>query len=220
MLRFTQRGAGGLGLLARPCKAAGPDLGKQPGRLLERAALGQQNGGIVARLDRKAMLAIDGRQPACLGIELQRQLAAGEHLAIRIAQERRQHAATLRGVGRIPIDVEELGIRAGTAPLQHVQPPGVVGPAHAHVVGHDIEHEAHAVLPQGLDQPAQRVLATQLRIEAVMVHDIVAMGRPGARCQQWRGIEMTNAQPIEIRHQRRGVIKGETLVELQPCGGG
>ena len=31
---------------------------------------------------------------------------------------------------------------------------------------------------------------------------------------------MANAQPVEIRHQRRCVVQGKTTVELQPGGGG
>ena len=61
MLRLTEDRTGGAGFGANGCAAALSDFGEQAGRLLQRTALGQQYGGVVARLDRKAVLAVHRR---------------------------------------------------------------------------------------------------------------------------------------------------------------
>ena len=130
------------------------------------------------------MLTIRGEQAAGLLVELKRELAVRQHLTVGRTQERGQQASALGRVGRVPIHVEILGVRAGAAPFQHVLPPRVVCATHAHVVGHDVQHEAHRVVPQRRHQPPQRVLAAQLGIDALMVHDVIAVRGPGARREQ------------------------------------
>ena len=46
---------------------------------------------------------------------------------------------------RIPINVEEVRIFGSFAVFKNVKPPCVVGPHHAHVVGHDVENLSHAM---------------------------------------------------------------------------
>ena len=107
----------------------------------------------------------------------------------------------------------------GLAPFQDIEPPGIVGTADPHVVRHDVEDEAHAVFVQRRDQRVEIGLAADLRIEPAVVDDVVAVRRAGPRLHQRRGVKVADAEPGEIRHQRRGVAKREVLVELQSVGG-
>jgi hypothetical protein len=61
------------------------------------------------------------------------------------------------------------------AVFQHVQPPGVVGLQHAHVVGHDVQDLPHAVAAQGLAQAGMRGLVAHLRVQLAVVDDVVAV---------------------------------------------
>jgi hypothetical protein len=70
---------------------------------------------------------------------LELQLARLERLAVVLAQHRQQE------LPRPPVDVEELRVGRRPALLQHVEPPGVVRMQHAHVVGHEVHNEAHAL---------------------------------------------------------------------------
>ena len=66
------------------------------------------------------------------------------------------------------------------------------------------------------DQGLERRVVAELRIEAVEVDDVVAVGRAGARHGQRRGVHMTYAERGEIRHDPARIVEPEVLVELQP----
>ncbi len=69
------------------------------------------------------------------------------------------------------------------------------------------------------DQASQRSFATKLGIDACWVDHVIAMHRTRPRGGDRRGIDVADAKPREIRNQRLGIRKGETLVELQPHRG-
>src|SRR5579875_411813 len=52
-----------------------------------------------------------------------------------------------------------------------------------------------------------------------MVDDVVAVGRPGARRQQRRRVQVTDTELVEIGNEAERVVEGEILVELQPGSG-
>lgn len=108
----------------------------------------------------------DLQQPMVL-VELERYLAIFQRHAIVAGEERQQQLAGQQWVAGVPLDVEELCIRAAPTPGQQALPPGVVGTAHGHVVGHRVEDQPHAVLTQGGDQPLQRRFAAQLGLTQV-----------------------------------------------------
>ena len=136
----------------------GGHVGKGAGGFFEHAALGEQDGSVGARVYPETVVVISDEQPAVLRVEFQLEFAVGQGLAVRLAQEGREHAATQGRVRRIPVYVEELGVGAGAAPFQHIQPPGIFRAAYAHVVGHDVQDQAHVVGAQRGDEVAQRVL--------------------------------------------------------------
>ena len=80
----------------------------------------------------------------------------------------------------MPVDIEEVGIRARLAPGQHILPPAILRTANRHMVGHDIQDQAHIVSLQAGHQPFQRCFATQFRVDASGVDTIVAVGGAGA----------------------------------------
>ncbi len=116
------------------------------------------------------------------------------------------------------MDVEPFGVAAVAAPAQHVLPPRIVM-AHGHVVGHDVDHDAHALCVQALVQLAQSGFAPQFGIDAGGIHHIIAMGGTGARHQDGRKIEVADAQAVVVVHRRGRLLETEITVQLQPRGG-
>jgi hypothetical protein len=62
-----------------------------------------------------------------------------------IPEKGQQHLAAQIQLWCVPTDVEKVGIGRGLAPLQNVEPPGVVGSSDAHVIRHDVQDLSHAV---------------------------------------------------------------------------
>ncbi len=94
---------------------------------------------IGGRVDRQAVLVVAQHEAAARRLEAELQLAAFEHDAVLVAEDRQQHLA---GERRIDWSAQSMSkkpanIDAG-AVLEHVEPPAVVAAQHAHVVGHDV----------------------------------------------------------------------------------
>ncbi|VVN12838.1 hypothetical protein PS623_03883 [Pseudomonas fluorescens] len=130
---------------------------------------------VIGRADREAVIVMSNFEHAGRGIEGQRQFAVLQGLAIIAAEKRQQQLTGQQRIGGVPLDVEEFGVGAASAPGQQALPPGVVGATDGHVVGHGVENEAHAVLAQGGNQAQQSCLATQLRVDLGRVDHVIAM---------------------------------------------
>ncbi|MNF45948.1 hypothetical protein D3C84_270970 [compost metagenome] len=118
----------------------------------------------------------------------------------------------------MPLDVEEFAVGAEPPPLQQIEPPGIVRAADGHVIGHEVQHQAHVPGAQGLHQAPQCGLTAQFGIDPAGVDHIVSVRRAAARTEQGRGVQMADAQVAEVRHQRHRVIQGEATMKLQPEG--
>jgi hypothetical protein len=95
-----------------------------------------------------------------------------------VAEDRQQHAVAQVRLGMGPFDVE-VGSEAARRPvLEDVPPPRVVG-TDGHVVGHDVEHLAEPELTERLAERPVTRLPAQLRADAVVVDDVVAVRRAG-----------------------------------------
>src|SRR5277367_2633782 len=89
---------------------------------------------------------------------------------------------------------------------------------HADMVRNEIEDQAEVVLLQRLAQSFKAGLAAELRIELGMVDDVVAMGAALPRLQEWRGVDMADAETFQIGDDRRGGVEIEIRRELQAVG--
>ena len=68
-------------------------------------------------------------------------------------------------------------------------------------------------------ETVEPVFATELRVDGRVVDDVVSVRRAGPRLVDRRGIDVADAQSLQIGHDRGGVVEREILVELQPVGG-
>ena len=109
-------------------------------------------------------------------------------------------------------------MRRGRSPFQHVEPPGIVGEMHADMVGHEVEDQAEIVLLQRRAQPLEAGFAAELRIELGVIDDVIAVGRALARLHEGRGIEMRDAERLQIGHDGGGGVEIEIRGELQAVG--
>ncbi len=100
-------------------------------------------------------------------------------------------------------------MRRGRTPLQHVEPPGIIVVVHADMVGHEVENQSEIVLPQHGAQPLEAFLAAELRIELSVVGDVIAMRAALAGPHEGRGIEMGDAERLQVGHHGRGGVEIE-----------
>src|SRR5690606_34525637 len=54
------------------------------------------------------------------------------------------------------------------------------------------------------------------RIEQRMVDDVIAVLAAGTRLEQWRYIQVADTQPVQIGHQRSGLLQRKFTVQLHP----
>ena len=118
----------------------------------------------------------------------------------------------------IPVDIERRGMRRPLAPFQHVEPPCIVGMADAHVVRHEIEDQPEAVRLERGAHPRKAFGTAEFGIELLVVDDVVAMRAARPRFQEWRRIEVGDAEFFEIGNERGGIVKSEILRQLQTIG--
>src|SRR5581483_3626486 len=88
----------------------------------------------------------------------------------------------------------------------------------AHVIGDEVEDQTEVVLPESGAETLEAGVAAELRIELCVIDDVVAMTRSLARLGERRGIDMADAERLEIRHDRRGRIEVEIGGQLQAIG--
>ena len=152
------------------------------------------------------------------GVEVQLDLAGLEHLAEVVAEHRQQHAPVHLGLRRLPLDVEGVRVRRRAPVFQHVEPPGVVGLQHAHVVRHDVEDLAHAVAPQRLAHARVGEFVAHLGIELRVVDDVVAVGAARSCPQVGRAVQVAHAERAQVRDRAGDLLEGAALVELHAVG--
>ena len=174
---------------------------------------GGKHQGIGLRIDGKAALVVLQRKFAVRVQVHQFELAALQLFAILRRQHRQQHFVVHLFFQRRPVNVEITGEFRSLAVFQNILPPLVVV-ADAHVIGYQVEDQAHAALFQRARQAAQVPLAAQLRIKLIVVGDVVAMHASGARLQDGRDIKMGDAQGVEIRQQPLRIGKAEIGAQL------
>ena len=169
-----------------------------------------------ARRDRQHRVEVADEEAAVLEDELQ--LAAVEHGAVLVAQDRQQHLVGQLGLHGAPVDVEGRRVGRGGAVLEHVEPPGVAVLRDAHVVGDDVDEQAHAARAQGGREALEGGLSAQLRAQPVVIGDVVAVRAARGRLEERRRVGVAHAEGVEIVDERRRVVEGEAGAELQAIG--
>ena len=126
----------------------GPERGRDrlQGRLQDGLiTLGVQGEAVVVILDME-------RRP----LPGHAKFAALEDLAIEVPQEGQEDAAAVLGARRgPPVDVEVIGVGGGLPVLKNVVPPWVLVSEDAHVVGHDVQDQPQAMIPERLQAARQ-----------------------------------------------------------------
>src|SRR5260370_37885182 len=119
---------------------------------------------------------------------------------------------------RVPIDIEPARVFGRRAPLQHVEPPRIIGTANTHVVGHEIEHLTETAVAKRRHHVTECRLVAELRVELAMVYDVIPVSAARPRLQVGRGIDVADAQPRQIGSEVCGIPETEALAELQAGG--
>jgi len=159
----------------------------------------------------------DAERPV-VRLERELQLARFENQTVVVSEHRNEHPVHELGIDGRPVDVEELAVDRGRPVLEHVHPPGVVGAHHPHVVGDHVENLAHAVRLQRCAEALEALRAAEVRIERVVVDDVVAVRAVGAGAQAGRAVNVAHAEHGEVGHELRGVREREVGIELQAIG--
>ncbi len=220
-LLFAALGLGGA-VVRRP----GRQLAKALGQLLQllrhlRAGIAKpgqplQHSGVGQRPQRKAQVAVADAKRAVL--VLQPDAAAFQHAAVEIAEHRHQDPFLQRGLARIPVNIEIGRVARAVAMLQHIEPAPVERPLDAHMIRDKIGQQAHAPLAQLRAHLSQALDSPQLRVHLILVADIVAMRAAGRRAENGRGIDVRDAELMQVGNQRRQVVEGEARIELHAVG--
>ncbi|ODR96185.1 hypothetical protein AUC69_15620 [Methyloceanibacter superfactus] len=131
---------------------------------------------------------------AVAGIEVKAKPAFPQRRAVAAAKRRHQQ------LGCRPVDVEELRAIARLAPFEHVAPIGIVGRG-AHVIGDEIEHDAHAFGAERRRHALEGFVPAETGIDHPIVDHVIAVGRTRLGLEDRRGIEMADAEARQIRRE-------------------
>src|SRR6516162_1988901 len=104
-----------------------------------------------------------------------------------------------------PLDVERSCESRFGAEFQYIEPPGVVGVIDPHMVGNKIQNESHVRLEERITQKLEPLFSAELRIDRVVIDDVITMGAAGARLEKGRRIDVADTEGFEIRHQGRRI---------------
>ena len=143
-------------------------------------------------------MGIEGEGPAF--IHGANQLALEDQTEL-IGKKGQQDLVGQFGLGRLPIDIEIAGVVRAWSILQHVPPPQIRRMGDAHMVGHDVDHQAHAPLLQAFGKRGEFFLRADFRIETGVVGDVVAVHAAGVSHQKGRGIAVADPEIVEILHK-------------------
>ena len=172
----------------------------------------------LARIDRQILIEVPQHDHAVAERELQ--LAALEDVAVLIAQDRQEQLGVELRLDGTPVDVEEdRGGRAGTV-LEQIVPPGVGAGPDAHVVRHEVDDVPHAVRGNRRRERRVRLGAAHLRIDFVVVGDVVAVRAAGRRGEIRRRVAGIDAETREVRTTSRAAVSGNAAMDLQPVRAG
>jgi hypothetical protein len=152
-------------------------------------------------------------------MEIEAELTAIEDAGVAIGEDREEDLAMEAGGWGIPVDIEMVGEAAGGAMRQQIRPPGIGGIGDAHIVGDEIEDEAHATGVEVVDECGEVGFGAELGIESIEIGDVVAVGAAGGGLEQWGSVEVTDSEGVEVWDEGAGMLEGEAAMELEAVGG-
>ena len=126
------------------------------------------------------VVVVDEKRPFFKG---EPQLAVFEHRAVLVAQDRNQDLVLQLFLDRVPVDIEKTRIGGAGAIFQHIHPEGIPLSLDAHMVRDDVQDLAHVPPLQFADQRLVFILRADLRVQAVLVQDVVAVQAARARLE-------------------------------------
>ena len=102
--------------------------------------------------------------------------------------------------------------------FEHIHPPRIVL-AQCHVIGHNIEKDAHVMGRESPNEGVERPGRAELRIELHGVCDRIAVPAPPAGLEQRRSIQVRDAEVMELGHEGSTGLELEVSIELHAvCG--
>ena len=106
----------------------------------------------------------------------------------------------------------------GRAPLEHVEPPGIISIVNSDMVGHEIEYQAEVMSFQRIAQSYESSFVAKLGIEPVMIDNVIAMRGAPPRLQKGRRVDMADSQRFQVRDDIRRRIEAELFRQLKTIG--
>ncbi len=147
-------------------------------------------------------------------LEMQAKLAILQDLPELIAEDRQQYFPSNLRSGRVPVDIEIGSEGREATVLEDVHPPAVARLGDSHMVGDDVEKLPHPVISQRRREARELGFAPEVRAQAAVVGDIVAMRAPGACLKERGSVQIRDPQGVEVRNDRCRVLEAEMTVEL------
>ena len=118
----------------------------------------------------------------------------------------------------MPVNIEIFGERRRRSVFEHVSRPGIFT-ACRHVVGNHVEQKTHCAVLQIATQAVELRSGSQFRIQPRRVRHVVPVQAASSGRKDRRGIEVADAELVEVSDQPSGIFKTKVSVELQSVGG-
>ena len=84
------------------------------------------------------------------------------------------------------------------------------------MVGNEIENEAHISRCESIAQALKRLVAPEFGIERTVLDHVVSVRATSAGLEKRRGIEVADADSLQVRDEFGCVVKSESRSKLEP----
>ena len=93
--------------------------------------------------------------------------------------------------------------------LEHVTPPRVARWIEPHMVGDEVEDQAHPALAEFRRQRIEVLVRPEFLVERVVVADVVTVRAASCRFQERRAVAVADPQLLEVGDQTSSVCEAE-----------
>ena len=147
--------------------------------------------------------------------ELEVELAAFEHAAVLVTEDRQQELCLECRLDRSPVDIEVARARGPGAVLEDVAPPRVRAGTDPHVIRHEVDHVTQSESGQTGNEAGVRLRSAELRIDRVVIADVVAVHAAGIGGEVGRRVAGVGPEPGKIGREVRRIVEREAGVQLE-----